>query len=786
MAHFNISARTLIHLGAELITSDEIALYEIIKNAFDASSKRVNVKFLIPINNNIIIEIIDELTKIKTLDHDKKIEIIESLKENIREDVDSDIKNNTLDKIKKIRSLSTPRKVISVLESINEIEILDSGNGMSREVLESVFLCVGTPFKLEKEHSHPDRTLLGNKGIGRLSMMRLGNKALVSSWTEKYNEAFSIEFDWNEFSAPDKYLEDIELNLEQVSKPDHSISGTKIKITSLTSDWSLDRIENNLINSYLRRLKNPFSRNEINFPIDIYYNNSERLAIKPPSQELWNLADRNFKLIFSPGNVRKKDDIIIKVIINEVKKETLPFTDDISLFVFQEKLDIPLKHLNAIGPFTLHLRWFNRRNLTKEGLGKSLKGIRKELDIWSGGIAIYRDGFRIGLTGSDKDGDWLGIDSSALKRGGFLVNKIQTVGALEITKNDNANLVDRSNREGLIENTDTINLREILIEFGLSTLREYISAENEIESNITLENFIEKGTSEIEDKINQAYNNISKIGKEHKLPSEVKETVIELNNNLHFIENEIKKYNNAFIDLQETREDILELAGVGTVMHSVLHELTRTTNQTRFLLTEISKNSDPQTKDLLKKLEKEIKSINIRLSQLDPLSPNKRQRKDKFDIVKLTRTIISGYNAREIRHNIKIKFTVDDIEPLHPVMVNMVEGFYSLALENLLSNSFFWLKKGVMNGADKDDKFISVDIDSKSKTLTFFDNGPGIDPKYKERIFNPGFSLKKNGNGFGLYIAREVAAHHNAKIELDSHIDSDGRYRTFVFELPRD
>ena len=35
---FKIAARTLLHLGGELISSDGVALYELIKNAFDAGS----------------------------------------------------------------------------------------------------------------------------------------------------------------------------------------------------------------------------------------------------------------------------------------------------------------------------------------------------------------------------------------------------------------------------------------------------------------------------------------------------------------------------------------------------------------------------------------------------------------------------------------------------------------------------------------------------------------------------------------------------------------------------
>ncbi|MGA6458269.1 hypothetical protein ACPEGK_07720, partial [Klebsiella sp. K794] len=41
---FKIAARALRQLGAELITSDHIALNELIKNSLDAKSKRVAIK----------------------------------------------------------------------------------------------------------------------------------------------------------------------------------------------------------------------------------------------------------------------------------------------------------------------------------------------------------------------------------------------------------------------------------------------------------------------------------------------------------------------------------------------------------------------------------------------------------------------------------------------------------------------------------------------------------------------------------------------------------------------
>ena len=68
--HFRVAARTLTHLGAELITSDAIALNELIKNAFDAGSKSVEINFDVPFNPVLARKVSDRV-KARTLGTDK-------------------------------------------------------------------------------------------------------------------------------------------------------------------------------------------------------------------------------------------------------------------------------------------------------------------------------------------------------------------------------------------------------------------------------------------------------------------------------------------------------------------------------------------------------------------------------------------------------------------------------------------------------------------------------------------------------------------------------------------
>jgi len=61
------------------------------------------------------------------------------------------------------------------------------------------------------------------------------------------------------------------------------------------------------------------------------------------------------------------------------------------------------------------------------------------------------------------------------------------------------------------------------------------------------------------------------------------------------------------------------------------------------------------------------------------------------------------------------------------------------------------------------------------------DDGPGIPPENKERLFLPYFSTKKRGTGLGLAIANRIVSDHNGYIRVE---DNSPRGARFVIELP--
>jgi signal transduction histidine kinase len=68
--------------------------------------------------------------------------------------------------------------------------------------------------------------------------------------------------------------------------------------------------------------------------------------------------------------------------------------------------------------------------------------------------------------------------------------------------------------------------------------------------------------------------------------------------------------------------------------------------------------------------------------------------------------------------------------------------------------------------------------------LVFFeveDDGPGIAPEHLGRVFEPGFSTKEKGNGYGLSIARRIAHAHHGELRVKSRL---GHGTVFRLDLP--
>ena len=103
-------------------------------------------------------------------------------------------------------------------------------------------------------------------------------------------------------------------------------------------------------------------------------------------------------------------------------------------------------------------------------------------------------------------------------------------------------------------------------------------------------------------------------------------------------------------------------------------------------------------------------------------------------------------------------------------------------LVNLMRNA-----KYACDESGRADKRLTVRVangDGRRPRYRVMDNGVGIPPENLTRIFNHGFTTRKDGHGFGLHSGALAAEEMGGSLQV--HSDGLGRGATFMLELPID
>ena len=189
-----------------------------------------------------------------------------------------------------------------------------------------------------------------------------------------------------------------------------------------------------------------------------------------------------------------------------------------------------------------------------------------------------------------------------------------------------------------------------------------------------------------------------------------------------------------------------------------------------------------EVKAALESLRAQMKSLSKRVRILDPLSIAGRQRSEVFALDDILRETLEAHEAQFLRHHIKAELDL----PKKPVRVKAVKGMIVQILENLISNSKYWMQMR----REREGKLrptITIALHDGPPTIIFEDNGRGIAPENRDKVFKPFFSLKEKSKrrGLGLFIARECAQYNGGTLVLeDTANEETGRLHRFTLELP--
>ena len=400
-------AHILQRIGNELISSETVAVIELVKNAYDADATRVLVRFQEPLEiGQGRIEVMDN-------GHGMSLETIQT----------TWMEPATLFRKRQQRSAQYGRRV------------------------------------------------LGEKGIGRFAASRLANNLeVVTRRTDEARE-IRVLFDWSQFDDEHKYLDEVEVlweesepaeinpggtiqtlwKEEQTPENSELTHGTILRMEGLRAAWGESQFET--LHTGLSRLISPFFEQD-----QLPRHDAFQIYLELPAQFA------PLSGIIKPPEALKSPHYTVKGSVDDTGHYSLTF--QLPGHDGQEgrtgQFTFPDRHTPQCGPFSIELRVWDRDSLSSlaHERGATIADVRRDLDA-AAGINIYRDGFQVLPYGEPRN-DWLRLDLRRVQNPTMRLSNNQIMGYVLISADKNPQLRDQSNREGLIEGPALDDLRELV------------------------------------------------------------------------------------------------------------------------------------------------------------------------------------------------------------------------------------------------------------------------------------------------------------------------------------
>jgi signal transduction histidine kinase len=615
--------------------------------------------------------------------------------------------------------------------------IRDDGHGMDVDTLLGRWMEPAASTKVGKgrQVTRLGRRVLGEKGVGRFAADKLARHLTIVSRCPRRSEEVHVIVDWDQYADDALMLAEV-LNRWEV-RPAREIEGhgTLLRMGGLRSQWT-ERMFRRL-SLRLSRLLSPFRSDQDHFVIRI-----ESDDFPEYSGEL-----RQDFLEKAPYKVEAEFDgeQTVTIALNGRRAVAQRWNGHGEL---------------ACGPVRIRIFAFDLEGEALAKIGPRME-VRAWLREWTG-VSIYRDGFRVWPYGEPHD-DWLRLDQRRVNNPVEKLSNNQVIGFIDIGRDRNPDLMDQTNREGLIHNQALDDLRR-LVGFVLQSIEaERQSIRHPVRRAIRTG---ETRSAEVD----------SITARLEKLASRVNGEVGEELRNIR-----LKLQEQAMrdaVDRQRMVEGYSGVAAIGQMTAGMLpiipHELKRIREELERMKGVLAHRRIPEVRESIGGLDAALGSIDETLRVIGAATGSAERRR-AIDLAAEARAYRQLVDPLLAARGVEMVLVLPEGDVLRTEM--RPENFYCL-MQILTTNSLDWMREGesprirlTLRGA----------LDSCE--LVFSDNGPGVPSDLAEKIFDPLFSRKEGARGMGLTIARQMVEAHGGKIGLI--IDARRRGANFLVRLTR-
>ena len=613
------------------------------------------------------------------------------------------------------------------------IEVKDNGHGMNVEDLLNYWMQPAGSSKSgnREKKSVSGRRLLGEKGVGRFAVDRLGRHCELVSRKDGSDYEIVAEFDWDQFDDADLPLSGITNSWAERSPIIFTEgSGTLIRIMGLRQEWNRRMFKR--LSTKLDRIISP------NF-------SDGRFHIKLISDEFPDYSGSfNTKLTeHAPYKMAchydsKEDTVIVN--FNGDKRliewpgpgELWCGSLDFQLFGF----DLDTESVRKVGPVRIVRSWL------------------KDLS----GISIYRDGFRV-MPYGEPDDDWLRLDQRRINNPSYRLSNSQLIGQIDISKEENPMLFDQTNRGGLIENSAFVSLRN-LCHFLINIFED---------ERDNIRNKKEKPNEGKKTKIDDVDAVIDQISSESRFISakageafapallRVKEA-----------------YKAESANIRKTQDRMLGIAAVGLGSSHLFRALASEVNELKHALRDFL--------DLDLQRAKETETLITRFDRIEDIASASANITGRFDATHREidlegeiRKFIGVYSGLAEAEGVSL---ATEFSSLLPVIVRGRADDLWRILSEFLSNSIQAI--GVKDTGCIVLRILDDHSSSGRISLEFSDTGPGISEQMGTHVFQDGITSKERSAGMGLFVAKQIAERNGWIIKL---VNNDSQAAGACFEI---
>ncbi|MCY3823121.1 MAG: ATP-binding protein [Nitrospinae bacterium] len=646
------------------------------------------------------------------------------------------------------------------------ITVTDDGEGMTLDTLQSVWLVLGDNHRQEQRRADKrtpkhGRLPLGEKGLGRFAVHKLGNNITLVTRARNTDE-YIVEIDWNELITR-PYLDEAPVTII-VRRPEVFLgekTGTQIQIRELrTTDWSRGEVRR--LHNQITSICSPFEEPS-GFEAILHVPSREEWTTDLPDvSEILDRAIWKFSFFLNKGKFDwtyefrqvpgfKLDSRIVQKSGDQLKLPSKSGDDRMEKKVVANEADF-----EGIGSVKGEFNVYDRDREVRRRL-PNIRLLGDYLDE-AGGVRVYRDGIRVYNYGERGD-DWLGLD---LRRVNIPTRRISNniiLGAIHLSLKESTGLIEKTNREGFVENEACQELRRIVLG-TLAALEEERQFDKERIRKLT-DKPDDPITAKIEKPIQEMRRELERQGVREKF------------------ENYLVQIENNYKSMQET---LLSAGMSGLNLAVVFHEIER---GVRALHRVIAEGTD---------MESAARQARDLMHLLDGFATLLRRDSKQHHSAKKLVNAARQFNMLRFRyHRIKL---------VCPLLQDSADGFesrfaFSLvlgALNNLIDNALYWLRVRWPNMSAKNEPperklYINVSHDfDAGPAIIVADNGVGFQGDDPEHLVRPFFTRKPEGMGLGLYYAilamelngGQLAFPEPGEVEIPDEFD--GAVVTLIFK----